>query len=316
MRAILLLTLLLNGAAASAQNLKGLPASLALLPPLANAWFRLRETDAIRNLEEAHADAIRAETARIRRLRLENSVFTAENPLRIDADWLWKDLNESLAACPAEIRRLIESRDIPKKPEISPDTNPAELAACAYRMGSIWVNFLRWNGLRTKENIADGDPHLRGVQRVSPVIRARDENGVRVLTVISHLQEDLARKMQQVIDRYWNGDGLRIEIERTHNRGEKFRMFEVKGATPSAIGDRGKPYSMIRLDPRVDADEILAHEFGHILGFFDCYIDLWDEAAQTQTYYELDRTNLMCSLAGQVLPEHREALIKAYVPVK
>jgi len=51
---------------------------------------------------------------------------------------------------------------------------------------------------------------------------------------------------------------------------------------------------------------ILAHEFGHVLGFPDCYIEFFDDKKKELVYYEISKnyTNIMCSLKNGVrVPE-------------
>lgn len=47
---------------------------------------------------------------------------------------------------------------------------------------------------------------------------------------------------------------------------------------------------------------VLAHEFGHVLGFPDCYIEFFDNAKRELVYYEIadKNTNIMCSLKNNV----------------
>jgi hypothetical protein len=45
-------------------------------------------------------------------------------------------------------------------------------------------------------------------------------------------------------------------------------------------------------------DNTLAHELGHILGFPDCYVTLYDQGTKSIVYYELDQENFMCSPAS------------------
>jgi hypothetical protein len=58
--------------------------------------------------------------------------------------------------------------------------------------------------------------------------------------------------------------------------------------------------------------KILSHEFGHILGFNDCYIEYWDQTKRELIYYTLDSGNIMCSSNGYVQKQHIEKIIQAY----
>jgi hypothetical protein len=52
--------------------------------------------------------------------------------------------------------------------------------------------------------------------------------------------------------------------------------------------------------------KVLAHEFGHVLGFPDCYTEFFDNQNKDLVYYEISKenTNLMCSLKpGVIVPD-------------
>ena len=62
----------------------------------------------------------------------------------------------------------------------------------------------------------------------------------------------------------------------------------------------------IYLDRNLDnmtIQKVAAHEFGHTLGFPDCYIEFFDSSSVSLIYYELsnDNQNIMCSLKNGVI---------------
>ena len=52
------------------------------------------------------------------------------------------------------------------------------------------------------------------------------------------------------------------------------------------------------------AKRVLAHEFGHVLGFPDCYIEFFDDSKNELVYYEISqKNNIMCTLRpGTIVP--------------
>jgi hypothetical protein len=48
----------------------------------------------------------------------------------------------------------------------------------------------------------------------------------------------------------------------------------------------------------------IRHEYGHILGFPDCYLEFYDVKEEAMIYYEIDTDNVMCSRHGHVQNEH------------
>lgn len=57
-----------------------------------------------------------------------------------------------------------------------------------------------------------------------------------------------------------------------------------------------------------EMQKTLAHEFGHVLGFSDCYVEFFDSYNNEAIYYEIDQTNIMCSLNGKVSDAHFKEL--------
>ena len=71
----------------------------------------------------------------------------------------------------------------------------------------------------------------------------------------------------------------------------------------------------------MDANENLAefssrwtirHEYGHVVGFPDCYLEFYDAANGIMISYQLDITNLMCSRRGKFQPKHFDELKRVY----
>lgn len=62
-----------------------------------------------------------------------------------------------------------------------------------------------------------------------------------------------------------------------------------------------------------DSQWTIRHEFGHLLGFPDCYVEFYDESIQAMVNYQLDTTNLMCSRRGKFQDQHFDRLKTAYL---
>lgn len=64
-------------------------------------------------------------------------------------------------------------------------------------------------------------------------------------------------------------------------------------------------HAQVFLSQKIDIPtqrRVLSHEFGHVLGFPDCYTEFFDNKSGELVYYEMDKnnTNLMCSLKDGV----------------
>lgn len=61
-----------------------------------------------------------------------------------------------------------------------------------------------------------------------------------------------------------------------------------------------------------DVQWTIRHEFGHNLGFPDCYVEFYDESIQAMMSYQIDITDLMCSRKGHLKDRHVEEMKKVY----
>jgi hypothetical protein len=89
--------------------------------------------------------------------------------------------------------------------------------------------------------------------------------------------------------------------------------FEA-GATPHVNGIAGNEITM---DGNRNIGEYtsrwtIRHEYGHVLGFPDCYLEFYDSAAGEMIQYQLDITNLMCSRKGHLQQRHYDELKRVY----
>ena len=48
----------------------------------------------------------------------------------------------------------------------------------------------------------------------------------------------------------------------------------------------------------------IRHEYGHVLGFEDCYLEFFDTNEKAMIYYEIDVNNIMCSRNGKIQATH------------
>ena len=86
--------------------------------------------------------------------------------------------------------------------------------------------------------------------------------------------------------------------------GVTAHVNEIAGDTITMDGD----YSIASYDQRWT----IRHEYGHVLGFVDCYLEFYDVNEKAMIYYEIDIDNLMCSRHGNLLPLHITELKSAY----
>lgn len=89
--------------------------------------------------------------------------------------------------------------------------------------------------------------------------------------------------------------------------------FEA-GTTPHVDSVGGNTITMDTNQPLFEfgVQWTIRHEFGHVLGFPDCYVEFYDVDRQEMVNYQIDTSNIMCSRAGHLQQTHFDELKKNY----
>jgi hypothetical protein len=124
--------------------------------------------------------------------------------------------------------------------------------------------------------------------------------------ILSYLRDNIEDEWK------WNGWNLRMDF----GSGNEYLTAHIRwatGVTPHVEGmntivmDQNQPIS------EYESQWTIRHEFGHILGFPDCYIEFYDMDQAAMVSYQLDISNLMCSRRGRLKQTHFEELKRAYL---
>jgi hypothetical protein len=104
------------------------------------------------------------------------------------------------------------------------------------------------------------------------------------------------------------GFQLRLDFKEKMTMGLSHLEYQT-GVTPHAM--KGK-IVMDQNEPITEwsSQWTIRHEFGHLLGFPDCYVEFYDEGLKAIVNYQLDTSDLMCSRKG-VFQRHHYARLKA-----
>lgn len=88
------------------------------------------------------------------------------------------------------------------------------------------------------------------------------------------------------------------------------------GATPHVNAIGGDTITMDANSPLTEyaVQWTIRHEFGHVLGFPDCYIEFYDKDISAMVSYQIDTTDLMCSRRGHLKERHFQELKRIYDP--
>lgn len=163
-----------------------------------------------------------------------------------------------------------------------------------------------------------------GLFEISPNYLRKDiavynENGIVVFEVpfVDPGKEVIWNFLKTQVESAWKGPGWRLRLVKVSSANlpgvSKTASISFRaGKLPTTIMGH-----TILMDENTDLDDPIAqntikHEFGHVLGFPDCYLEFFDSSLSSMTLYELNQEDLMCSSAGTVLPSHFEKMKKAY----
>ncbi len=132
-------------------------------------------------------------------------------------------------------------------------------------------------------------------------------------------QDDIIEMKVKVSNRDWNQDrllALTQYVSTTWSRGNFKLTFDLVNETGSDVvqiiptnefisyvpdANNRQVFLSQKLDSLTQM-RVLSHEFGHVLGFPDCYTEFFDNKSNELIYYEIDKnnTNIMCSLKSGV----------------
>lgn len=117
------------------------------------------------------------------------------------------------------------------------------------------------------------------------------------------------------IEEEWQWNGWKLLLDFVDSNDEEMTRVEFEpGATPHVESAPGHIITMDQnaLLSEYDVQWTIRHEYGHVLGFPDCYHEFYDEEIEAFVSYQLDVTNLMCSRRGHLQETHFTELKKAY----
>lgn len=126
---------------------------------------------------------------------------------------------------------------------------------------------------------------------------------------------DVTKWLKENVEDEWKdalGFNLIIDYKKTTEDIPRIQFKE--GTTANVNGIAGNLITMEAEYPIESNDQkwTIRHEYGHVLGFEDCYLEFYDTSEKAMVYYEIDVDNLMCSRRGHLKPTHIEQLKKAY----
>ncbi|MGZ3787009.1 MAG: hypothetical protein ACXVLQ_00720 [Bacteriovorax sp.] len=139
----------------------------------------------------------------------------------------------------------------------------------------------------------------------------KETNGERTVMAInifasSFDQQYMTELLKYVEETWTNKDfALKLELVKTYSSDAVTIVPSDKGISYVPDNNNRTVY-LSTLNDLSTSKRVFAHEFGHVLGFPDCYIEFFDDSKKELVYYEISKnnTNIMCSLKeGVQVPE-------------
>mgnify|MGYP001313816937 CR=1 FL=1 len=114
------------------------------------------------------------------------------------------------------------------------------------------------------------------------------------------------------IEDEWQWEDWKLVLNFSPSAGPRVRFRP--NVTPNVNGLGGNIITMNSLVSLQDYNVqwTIRHEFGHVLGFPDCYVEFYEAETNVFVNYQIDITNLMCSRTGELKQTHYDELKRVY----
>lgn len=116
------------------------------------------------------------------------------------------------------------------------------------------------------------------------------------------------------IEDEWQLDGWKLQLDFRPSGGSMPYVVFSPGVTPNVNGLGGNRITMDANQPLTEYNVqwTIRHEFGHVLGFPDCYIEFYSDAESAMINYQIDTSDLMCSRVGHLKDRHVDEMRRAF----
>lgn len=115
------------------------------------------------------------------------------------------------------------------------------------------------------------------------------------------------RALLDAVEATWKNDNFMLKLKIVDkNSANVIQIMPTMKAISFVPDNDNRAVFLSSAQDLQTTKRVLAHEFGHVLGFPDCYIEFFDDIKKELVYYEISKnyTNIMCSLKNGVrVPE-------------
>lgn len=108
----------------------------------------------------------------------------------------------------------------------------------------------------------------------------------------------------------WSNEKFKLIVDLNENKNI-VNVVGTEGRVSYVRSNEQRTIFLSNIANLTEKGNIFAHEFGHVLGFPDCYLEFYQRKTKSIVYYELEHeNNLMCrvSLESKVMTDYFEQI--------
>ena len=168
------------------------------------------------------------------------------------------------------------------------------------KSSEIWKSFFQIAWQRNDIDWTPLDPNVASM----PVLDPENEN---VSYVLKQNVEDEWK--WPTANGLWQ---LQLHFEKGGDPAAMTHIEFVSGTTPHVIPPNKIVMNADQPTTEYEYRWALRHEYGHVLGFPDCYLEFYDIDQKAIVNYQLDTSDLMCSRRGVLKQNHYDEMRRVY----
>ena len=144
---------------------------------------------------------------------------------------------------------------------------------------------------------------LRPSHSIFSCQKNQDQIVMNVEVFAPGFNQQLLQNLLAVVEQTWTSQAIKVQIKILQApTANSVQIISIANGISHVPNDNNHIVYLNTTLPTYTMSLVLSHEFGHVLGFPDCYIEFFDIAKKELVYYELDANNMdiMCSLKSEV----------------
>lgn len=174
----------------------------------------------------------------------------------------------------------------------------------------LWDYYNRFNKYGEKQYAS-----FFNIPATRPELFWSDDRSTLYSPFLSPGRTDVAKWLALNVEDEWKGETFQLKLNFLDRSSKKIPHIEFKSGVTAHVNEIAGDTITMDGDYSIENYEqrwTIRHEYGHVLGLVDCYLEFYDVNERAMIYYELDIDNLMCSRHGKLQPLHITSLKNAY----